>query len=208
MDDNIHLRVDEDPNLNPDITNTVVWFHDKSTFYVHDHCTQGWFHKSESPKPQLKGEGVSLMVAHFISTDYSYLQSPDGTESARILFRAGKGHDGYYTNEHIIHHAKKAIEILQSYYPNDNHILIFDNATTYVKQPDDALSAQLMPKNPSHSWGVTVLAKDNNGAIVYNPNGKPQKKVPMQSGCFANGELQSLYYPDGHEKVGWFKGMS
>ena len=66
-----------------------------------------------------------------------------------------------------------------------------------------------MPKNPSHSWGVTVLAKDNNGTIVYNPNGKPQKKkVPMQPGCFANGELQSLYYPDGHEKAGWFKGMS
>ena len=73
------------------------------------------------------------MVAHFISADYGYLQSPDGTESACILFRASKGHDGYYTNERIIQHAKKAIEILQSYYPNNNHILIFDNAMTHVK---------------------------------------------------------------------------
>ena len=66
-----------------------------------------------------------------------------------------------------------------------------------------------MPKNPSHSWGVTVLAKDDSGAIMYHSNGKPQKlKVPMEPGCYANGEPQLLYFPDGHEKVGWFKGMA
>ena len=65
-----------------------------------------------------------------------------------------------------------------------------------------------MPKNPSYSWGVTVPLKDNNGAIMYDPDGKLQKtKIPMGPGCYANGEPQPLYFPDGHEKAGWFKGM-
>ena len=66
-----------------------------------------------------------------------------------------------------------------------------------------------MPKNPSCSWGVTVPLKDNNGAVMYNPDGKPQKiKVPMEPGRYANGEPQLLYFLDGHEKAGWFKGMA
>ena len=80
-----------DPNSRPDVKNIVVWFHDESTFYVHDCRGQHWVHEMESPKPQPKGEGASLMVAHFVSTDYGFLQSPDGTETARILFKAGKG---------------------------------------------------------------------------------------------------------------------
>ena len=152
-DDTMHLKVDEDLNLRPDIRNIVVWFHDESTFYAHDCRLQCWFHKTEGPKPRPKGEGISLMVAHFISADYRYLQSPDGTETACILFKAGKGCDGYYTNEHIIQHAEKAIDILQKFYPNDDHVLVFDNATTHVKHADNVLSAQHMPntdKSKSH----------------------------------------------------------
>ena len=208
-DDTIYLKVDEDPNSRPDITNMVVWFHDESTFYAHDHHTLRWCHKKEGPKPQPKGEGISLMVAHFVSADYGYLQSPNGTETACILFRAGKGRDGYYTNDRIIQHAEKAMEILQKYYLNDDHILIFDNATTHVKWADNALSARHMPKNPSHDWGVTVLAKNDSGAIMYHSNGKPQNiKVPMEPGHYANGEPQLLYFPNRYKKAGWFKGMA
>ena len=141
--DDIHLKLDEDPNATPpaDTKNTVVWFHDESTFYAHDRRDVCWVHEDEGPKPQPKGKGVSLMVAHFVCADYGYLQSPDGTETACVLFKAGKGWDGYYTNERIIQHAKKAIEIIQKYYPNDDHVLIFDNATTHIKRADNALSA-------------------------------------------------------------------
>ena len=208
-DDNIHLKVDEVPISMPDIKNVVIWFHDESTFYAHDRRTQRWMHENEGPKPQPKGEGVSLMVAHFVSADYGYLQSPDGTESARVLFKAGKGRDGYYTNERIIQHAEKAIEIVQKYYPDDDHVLVFDNATTHVKRAGNALSARRMPKNPLFSWGVTVPVKDKYGAIAYRPDGKPQMmKVPMEPGRLPNGEPQPLYFPDGHEKAGWFKGMA
>ena len=148
-------------------------------------------------------------MAHFVSADYGYLQSPNGTETACVLFRAGKRCNGYYTNKCIVQHAKRVMEILQKYYLNDDYILIFDNVTTHVKQADNALSAQHMPKNPSCSWGVTVLAKDDSSAIIYHSNGKPQKlKIPMEPGRYANGEPQLLYFPDGHKKAGWFKGMA
>ena len=66
-----------------------------------------------------------------------------------------------------------------------------------------------MPKNPLFSWGVTVPVKDKYGAIAYCPDGKLQMiKVPMEPRCFPNGEPQLLYFPDGHEKAGWFKGMA
>ena len=132
-DNSIHLKVNEDPNSRSDIWNVVMWFHNKSTFYAHDRCAVHWRHKDEGPKPQPKGEGALLMVAHFVSADYGYLQSPDGAESAHILFRAGKGCNGYYNNERILQHAKKAIDILQKYYPNDDHVMVFDNATTHIK---------------------------------------------------------------------------
>ena len=131
----------EDPNSRPDVKNIVVWFHDKSTFYAHNRRGQCWVHEMESPKPQPKGEGASLMVAHFVSVDYRFLQSPDGTEMACVLFKAGKGQDGYYTNECIIQHAEQAIKILQKYYPDDDHVMIFNNATTHVKRADNTLSA-------------------------------------------------------------------
>jgi len=132
-DDSIHLKIGKDPNSRLDIQNVVVWFYDESTFYAHDRRNLRWIHSTEGPKPQPKGKGVLLMVTHFVSADYGYLQSPDGAETACILFRAGKGCDGYYTNERIIEHAKKAIDILQKYYPNDDHVMVFDNATTHVK---------------------------------------------------------------------------
>ena len=87
--------------------------------------------------------------------------------------------------------------------------MIFDNATTHVKRADNALSARRLPKNPLLSWGITVPVKNNNGDVMCHPHGKVQKmKVPMEPGRFANGDPQPLYFPDEHEKVGWFKGMA
>ena len=68
----------------------VVWFHDESTFFANDRRLGRWVHVDETAKPQPKGEGASLMVADFVSADYGWLRSPDGKESARWLFKAGK----------------------------------------------------------------------------------------------------------------------
>lgn len=46
--------------------------------------------------------------------------------------------------------------IVEKYYPHDNHIFIFDNATTHLKWPDAALSARKMTKGPNNNSGVKV----------------------------------------------------
>ena len=63
------------------------------------------------------------------------------TETACVIFKPGKNWDGYFDNDDIIRQATIAMNICEEYYPNDNHIFIYDNATTHLKHADDALSA-------------------------------------------------------------------
>ena len=56
----------------------IFWNHDESTFFANDHRKIWWVHISETAKPCVKGEGASLMVADFVSTDFRWLASPDG----------------------------------------------------------------------------------------------------------------------------------
>ncbi|KAJ3987238.1 hypothetical protein F5890DRAFT_1384134, partial [Lentinula detonsa] len=63
---------------------TVVWFHDESIFHAHDRRKAQWVADGVSPEPYAKGEGISLMVADFVSADYGWLCSKDGKELARV----------------------------------------------------------------------------------------------------------------------------
>jgi hypothetical protein len=105
----------------------------------------------------------------------------------------------------------KAIDILAKYYPDEDHILVYDNATTHQKQADGALSAHYMPLNtskPDGNWLVDINAVDGNGKQIYTPDGKFLKtKVQMEDATFADGTKQPLYFPPGHLKEGLFKGM-
>ena len=68
-----------------------------------------------------------------------------------MLFNAGKAQQGYFTNEDILKQASMAIDILEEYYPDEDHIIVFDNATIHLKRADNTLSACKMPKNsPRH----------------------------------------------------------
>jgi len=153
------------------------------------------------------------MVADFVSADYGWLKSPDGKQQARVVFKAGKACQGYFTNDDILNHASVAMDILKTHYPDEDHVLLFDNATTHLKQADDALSAQKMPRNvpkDNKNWGVEVNVTGENGKPVYGADGKVLKKtVKMGDGRFADGSPQSLYFPDDDEKhPGKFKGMA
>lgn len=194
----------------------VIWYHDESTFYAHDRRLVYWQKKTgKGPKPKPKGEGISLMVADFVSADYGWLTSPDGNESARVLFKAGKNREGYFTNEEILEQATKAMDILQRHYPNEDHILVYDNAPTHLKRPSDALSAKDMSMKPtskkrqSFFFGVKIPVKDEvTGKMVYGSDGAVlKKKIPMTGAKFANGSPQSLYFPPDHQRAGVFKGM-
>ena len=137
----------------------VVWYCGGSIFYAHDHCKICWVHTSETAKPYAKGEGQSYMISDFISADYGWLCSADGKETVRIELKPGKNHDGYFTNDEVLVQVTTAINLVHKLYPNDDHVFIFDNATTHSKQAEDALSAHHLPKQTSKAsknWMVKV----------------------------------------------------
>ncbi|EJD33398.1 hypothetical protein AURDEDRAFT_140635 [Auricularia subglabra TFB-10046 SS5] len=196
----------------PPICHCVACFHDESTFAQYDRRQSRWVHKDASPPLLAKGEGASTMVANFVSADYGWLQSHDGADSTHVLLKVGKDREGYFQNEDVLAHAHKAMDILARDYPNEDHLLIFDNATTHRKCAPDALSAQRMPKSTSKEgvlWGVDVVVRDEEGQIVHGTDGKPLKtRVCMRDAIFSDGTLQPLYFPDGHAHAGAFKGMA
>jgi hypothetical protein len=195
----------------PNLRRTVIWWHDESTFYTHDQRRTRWVHKSETAKPYAKGEGHSLMVADFVSADHGWLRSPDGRESARVLFHAGKNREGYFNNQNIRDQAAKAMEILRKHYPDEDHILIFDNATTHLKHPEGALSALKMTKGLSANFMVEVNDSDKDGKPQYASDGKIlKKKIPIGNSKLPSGEEQVFYYPNDptHPHAGHFKGMA
>ncbi|KAF8202487.1 hypothetical protein BJ912DRAFT_842685 [Pholiota molesta] len=156
------------------------------------------------------------MIAHFVSADFGWLTSPDGKESAIRLFKPGKNRDGYFSNDDITEQANQAIDILMKYYPEYDHILIYDNATTHLKRADDALSARKMPKSIPKSganWGVEVAKRNPmTGKVLRRPDGSAEKtKILMRDGRLPNGDPQPLYFSMDHPNEnlrGKFKGMA
>ncbi|KAI0285207.1 hypothetical protein BC826DRAFT_1109385 [Russula brevipes] len=149
------------------------------------------------------------MAADFVSADYGWLRSPDGKESARVLFRAGKAHDGYFDNENIRAQAACAMDILTRHYSHEDHVLVFDNATTHRKQAVESLSASKMTKGPLANFLVDINAVDEARKPLYGPNGKILKrKVRMENGKFKDGTEQVFYHPEGHKYAGQFKASS
>jgi hypothetical protein len=209
-----HDRDGDYPHLaSPQEQRTVVWWHDESTFYANERCKTQWVHKSETAVPYAKGEGPSQMVADLISADYRWLRSPDGKEEACVFFKAGKNREGYFTNQDILKQAGRSMDILEKHYANENHVLVFDNATTHSKCADGALSARNMPKGTSKAdtnWGVEVNVRDVAGKQVYSADGKLLKeKIQMIHATFADRSKQSLYFgEDAGLKAGLFKGMA
>lgn len=125
------------------------------------------------------------MTTHFVLADYGWLCSPDGTKSAQILFHAGKARKGYFDNENIWQHLALGMELAENYYPDDDHVFIFNNATTHLK---GSLSALKMPKGPSANFGVEVNVVGDDGKLVYGPDGKIlKKKINMGNGYFEEG---------------------
>lgn len=201
---------DNAPHFNrvPGKRYTVIWYHDESIFYAHDRRKMRWIRSDYTPKPYAKGEGQSMMVADYVSADYGWLRSPDGTESARRILKPGKARDGYFESKDVLDQAAEALDILKRCYPDDDHVLVYDNATTHTKRPEGSLSALKMTKGPSKNFKVEVTARDPiSGRPIFLPNGKHKKeKICMSGAQFNNGNPQALYeeLEDGTHQ---FKGM-
>ena len=68
------------------------------------------------------------------------------------------------------------MELAEKYYPDDDHVFVFDNVKTHLKQPEGSLSALKMPKGPSANFGVEVNIFGDDGKPIYGPDGKILKK--------------------------------
>ena len=203
-----HDGIEEAASKESSRQKTVLWFHDESIFYANDHREVRWVHKDETAKPKPKGEGISIMVSDFISADYGWLSAPDEM-NVQVILKPGKGREGYFTNTQFLKQVCNAMSILKQHFPNEDHIFIFDNATTHLKRPDNALSARNMPKNPTSSFKITQTIVDDDGNIVYGANGQLMKEgIKMADGQLPDGSPQSFYFPEGHQLEGKFKGMA
>ncbi|KAL5504652.1 hypothetical protein ACEPAH_7315 [Sanghuangporus vaninii] len=169
----------------------ILVTHDESTFYANDQRKLRWVHNSELPKPKLKGEGPSIMVSDFCTPEAGWLKSADGSQEARVYFRAGKNRDGYFTHEDIEKQVQNAIEIFEDRFPECTALFAFDNATIHSKRAKDALSARHMPKFPG-PW-----------------NSQKAPPAPgMRPGVLPNGMPQCFYFPADHPThPKLFKGM-
>ena len=150
----------------PSCQYTMHWYHDETTYTQNDCRQVRWVAKNERPMPQPKGEGSSLMVADFVSADYGWLRSPNGSEQVRVLFKAGVNRDVYFTNEEILEQVTHAMDILDKHFPNDHHVFIYDNARMHLKRSPIALSARQMVLNtpkPGNNWLVEVPELDDQG---------------------------------------------
>ncbi|KAB5588529.1 hypothetical protein CTheo_8030 [Ceratobasidium theobromae] len=187
--------------MDPIIRRIVVWYHDECTFSAHNKRLLLWILLSASPEPSKKGEGRALMVSDLISADYGWLRSPDRNDRTREFFKAGAGRQEYFSTEHVCKQITHVVDILAEHYTGEDHVIVFDNSPTHKKRGADAPSAQQMPKFTPKEGAKNFLVQttDEAGNMV---------EVPITGGYFSDGSPQSFYWPEGHSRAGWFKGMA
>ena len=62
----------------------ILVTHDESTFYQNDLRKTNWAHASTKATPRQKGDGQSLMVSDFLTSEWGHLC--DGEESVKSPF--------------------------------------------------------------------------------------------------------------------------
>ncbi|KAF8597420.1 hypothetical protein BDV93DRAFT_452909, partial [Ceratobasidium sp. AG-I] len=193
----------EIPSVTPADRPVVIWTHDESTYQQNDQPQLIWNSPEPSNYPQPKGEGRTLMVANFVSSEHGFLVSLDKKSNACVLFEAGKNREAYFNNSRVLAQTTTVLDILARDYPNEDHVFIFDNATIHTKRPADALSVLAMNKFPpkNHNFLVDIIGPD--GAVT---------KGLFEGARLPDGSQQSLYWPPGHRKghpsEWWFKGTA
>ena len=111
---------------------------------------------------------------------------------ARVVFKAGKNRDGYFSCEDLLKQVEHSIDIFESKTSGfATGLFIFDNAPSHQKRTPDALSACKMPKYPNKDW-----SHKKDGPRMRNGNFGPSSTS------------QDFYFPEDHATMpGWFKGM-
>lgn len=111
---------------------------------------------------------------------------------ARVFFKAGKGRDGYFDANDLLHQVENAIDIFESKTNGfATGLFLFDNAPSHQRRVPDALSARKMPKNPRPIW-------------QHHKDGPKMRSTKFG----VDNTPQDLYFTNDHPTMpGWFKGM-
>jgi len=54
--------------------------HNEFTFVANDEMKARWIHESQNTVPKRKGDGSSIMITDFLTSEWGNLRSEDGTE--------------------------------------------------------------------------------------------------------------------------------
>jgi hypothetical protein len=108
-----------------------------------------WTQKTSWPLPQPKGDGQSIMISDFLTSKWGPLCNGDQSvlhhlftfllltsffREARIIFKAGKNHDGYFGAEELLTQVDSAIDIFEGLSKgNFKALFLFDNAPSHQK---------------------------------------------------------------------------
>ena len=140
----------------------ILITHDESTFYQNNQRQVYWGCPGKNVTPRPKGEGITLMVSDFLTSEWGALHDNDrcainlffhtqicslSHSEAWKIFWPGKNRDSWFTASHLLAQVDDTINIFQR--RTGGHaqgLFIFDNAPSHQKCADDALSAHLMVK--------------------------------------------------------------
>lgn len=81
---------EEDLNLPSGVKPLILWHHNETVYYAHDRYESQWVQADASPAPYAKGEGPSIMDVDYMSPNYGFCRSPNGTETSCVIFKPGK----------------------------------------------------------------------------------------------------------------------
>ncbi|KIO17278.1 hypothetical protein M407DRAFT_16346 [Tulasnella calospora MUT 4182] len=95
------------------------------------------------------------MVADFVSPEFGWCRSSDGNRSTRVLFKAGKNRDGYFTAEDVQAQTHLMLDIFEERFPNGSAITVlgFDNAPSHQRRSQDAQEHTQETKELVSIWG-------------------------------------------------------
>ena len=135
----------------------IVWVtHDESVFYANDDGSKGWS-QDDNPDLHKKGRGRSIMVSDFLCPCHGRLyRIVDGkpTYATRVL-EIGKGHEGYWTSEHVIKQVQDdALVAFAELHPNAKALFTFDQSTNHAAFAPDALRASNMNMHPGGAQAI------------------------------------------------------
>ncbi|KAF8748767.1 hypothetical protein RHS01_10591 [Rhizoctonia solani] len=122
----------------------IVWFHDKSTFFANDRQIVWWLAQMNIQKPVKKEREIQLWWRFCVCTVRVVTGEKWGIRTSHS--QAWINRDGWFTSARVVKQLEDAVKIVQEVYPEYTHVFVYDNAPSHTKRPEDAISAQSMPK--------------------------------------------------------------